>query len=595
MPSGHNRIPADNDCSHCHHFPPTRTYDQLAAPGVLNGNAPPLPIASTTVEINGTAYAFDPSQQSIETVRPDVFAPGFFSLFDVILAVAGQNGIGVEYEYDDSAKTHWINSVDGVAGDYWYRWNFDTGNQDRQSEMGWKRNNRWDENLWRPGVAIRLSADGEDVAGLKAAYRAEIQREQQFGHVVGAVSIASNPGDVQGNPPESGRVAVQLDYTGVAVTAHNIRTGEFASPYLKPLQPGVVTVMDIALSLQDQGELDLVKTIFYDRINGSYIDAYFVQALGFPGIGVAHSSGSHGFVCRTHLGESSGFEGINVNDANGSLHIPLDLQVIHSPDYSLWRWMELGSHDYADDLPAPLTISGAGIANAASYAGGTVAPGEIVVIYGSGLGPAALATMALTPNRQYVTTALARTRVRFDDVYAPIIYTSARQVSAVVPYSVAGQNSTTIRLEYQGDPSNTVTLPVSPSVPGIFTLYSSGSGQGAILNQDYSVNGPANPAAKGTIVMLYVTGAGQTDPQGQDGKVIYEDPPRVAVPVSVKIGGVDAELRYAGAAPGMVSGVVQINVRVPASLAAGGAVPVEITVGGASSQPGVTLSVEGGN
>jgi uncharacterized protein (TIGR03437 family) len=61
--------------------------------------------------------------------------------------------------------------------------------------------------------------------------------------------------------------------------------------------------------------------------------------------------------------------------------------------------------------------------------------------------------------------------------------------------------------------------------------------------------------------------------------------------VSVTIGGKSAEVLYAGAAPGLISGVLQVNVRLPDGIASG-AVPVEVRVGSASSQPGVTISVQ---
>jgi len=95
--------------------------------------------------------------------------------------------------------------------------------------------------------------------------------------------------------------------------------------------------------------------------------------------------------------------------------------------------------------------------------------------------------------------------------------------------------------------------------------------------------------------MIYATGGGQTNPPGEDGRLITGEPPRTALPVFVRIGGIEADVLYAGAAPGMVSGLLQVNARVPDSLAFGGAVPVDITIGDVTSKPGVTLWVEGAN
>ncbi len=171
-----------------------------------------------------------------------------------------------------------------------------------------------------------------------------------------------------------------------------------------------------------------------------------------------------------------------------------------------------------------------------------------------------------------------------------MIYTSQRQTSAVVPYGVAGRTTAEIAVEYEGRTSNRIALPVTPSAPGIFTLDSSGSGQGAVLNEDYTVNGPSNPARAGSVVVIYATGGGQTTPGAEDGKVVTELATQVLT-VSVRIGGVDAEVIYAGAAPGLVSGVLQVNAKVRDGVQVGGAVPLVLTVGNTDCKQGVTLAV----
>jgi uncharacterized protein (TIGR03437 family) len=111
------------------------------------------------------------------------------------------------------------------------------------------------------------------------------------------------------------------------------------------------------------------------------------------------------------------------------------------------------------------------------------------------------------------------------------------------------------------------------------------------LNQDGSVNALENPAERGSVVVLFGTGEGQTEPAGQDGKIATEALPRPRLSLAVTIGGRPADVLYAGGAPGLVAGVIQINARVPADLAANGEVSVVLQVGGAASQPGVTLAV----
>ena len=92
-------------------------------------------------------------------------------------------------------------------------------------------------------------------------------------------------------------------------------------------------------------------------------------------------------------------------------------------------------------------------------------------------------------------------------------------------------------------------------------------------------------------MVLYATGEGQTVPDGVDGLLTGTTLRRPALPVSVTIGGQPAEVLYAGSAPGLVSGVLQVNARIPAGVTTGPAIPVVVTVGGASSQAGVTLAV----
>jgi uncharacterized protein (TIGR03437 family) len=132
--------------------------------------------------------------------------------------------------------------------------------------------------------------------------------------------------------------------------------------------------------------------------------------------------------------------------------------------------------------------------------------------------------------------------------------------------------------------------------PAIYTLSQSGSGQGAILNQDgYTTNTPATPELRGHAITVYMTGEGQISPPGSDGAII---PPVLSalktpvLPVSATIGGIPATVLYAGSAACSVSGVMQVNVRIPANAPAGSSVPIVITVGSAITQTNVTLAVQ---
>ncbi len=235
-------------------------------------------------------------------------------------------------------------------------------------------------------------------------------------------------------------------------------------------------------------------------------------------------------------------------------------------------------------------VSPRGIVNAASFTSGRVSPGELISIFGFGIGPAASAPMQMGEDRR-VSAALGNTQVRFDGVPAPLILAGMTQINAVVPFSVEGKPKTTVQVEFAGMLSNPVVLPVVEANPALFTLFSSGRGQGAILNQDGSVNSAANPAARGSTIVLYATGAGVPSRKVEDGEVIQDDRTNPLLPVSVRIGGREAEVLWAGAAPGYVAGVWQVNARVPADVAPGDAVPIELKVRHAASQPGVTMAV----
>ncbi len=233
----------------------------------------------------------------------------------------------------------------------------------------------------------------------------------------------------------------------------------------------------------------------------------------------------------------------------------------------------------------------AGIVNGASFAPGPVSPGEIVSLFGSAIGPPTPASLAMT-NPRLVANSLEGVRVLFDGVPAPLLYASAGQVNAVVPYSVAGQSTTVLQLEYLGALSSPVTVPVAATTPGVFSIAGSGLGPGAILNsQDLSVNSALNPAARGDWVSIFATGAGVTTPASADGLLASAPLPAPNAHVSVTIGGLPCPTNFAGAAPGLVSGLLQINAQVPAGVAPGSAVPIQVSIGSDNSQSAVTVAV----
>ena len=244
--------------------------------------------------------------------------------------------------------------------------------------------------------------------------------------------------------------------------------------------------------------------------------------------------------------------------------------------------------------PTDRSVIVGAVVDAASESTAPVSPGKIVALYGAGLGPATLT--ANQPNGGIYSTQLAGATVSFNGIAAPILYTSATQAAVIVPYAVTG-TTVHVSASYQGQTSAPVTVPLDATAPSLFTLNQTGAGQAAAVNaSDGSVNGPVHPVGVGGYISLYATGAGQTSPGGVDGKVAAGSSlPQPQIRVSATVGGIPAIVQYAGAAPGQVAGLMQVNVQIPNGVRPGGYVPVALQVGNASTVAGAVWIAVGGN
>jgi uncharacterized protein (TIGR03437 family) len=248
-------------------------------------------------------------------------------------------------------------------------------------------------------------------------------------------------------------------------------------------------------------------------------------------------------------------------------------------------------------IPVSLTVRPPGprfapnaLTSAANYVSGAVAPGLLAVIFGTGLGPPNLAGLVLGQDGR-VATITGGTRVLIDGVAAPMVYARQDTVSFFVPFEVAGRASVVVEVEYQGVKSPPVTLPVVDAIPGILTVDFSGGGQGAILREDFSPVSRTNPAPLNSVIQIYAVGAGQSAPAGETGRLAAVPLKRPALPVTATIGGINAAVEYAGDAPGLVEGVLQVNLRVPGAVVPGDNVPVVIRVGSRSTPIWATVAV----
>lgn len=230
------------------------------------------------------------------------------------------------------------------------------------------------------------------------------------------------------------------------------------------------------------------------------------------------------------------------------------------------------------------------VSNAASYTQDAVSPGDVITIMGSNLGPLVPQGAQLDGSGAVANT-LSDTQVMFDGVAAPLLYAGAGQINVVVPFGVTG-SATHIQVQYQGQSSDPFPMSVAASTLGIFSADASGRGQAVMLNQDGSLNSSDNPAPVGSIVTLWATGAGLLSPVEADGAVVTADNlPIPLLPVLAQVGGAAAEVLYAGGAPGMVAGVLQVNLRIPRTSQTGTAVALTLRAGDSTSQSGITLSV----
>jgi uncharacterized protein (TIGR03437 family) len=219
------------------------------------------------------------------------------------------------------------------------------------------------------------------------------------------------------------------------------------------------------------------------------------------------------------------------------------------------------------------------IVNSASYASGNAAPGGIMTLFGTGLG-------SNWASVSKPVTTLAGTKINVGITAAPLFYASPSQVSFQVPYEASGVS--TLTLTREDGKTTTVNVTVGEAQPGIFTSDASGTGPAAATLADSSLLNASNPAARGSVIVLYATGLGRVTP----GAVTGVAPSAAATtvnPVKVTIGGRTIDPDYAGVTPNY-AGLYQINVRIPGDLTLTGDVPVKITVAGVDSNV-VTIAV----
>jgi trimeric autotransporter adhesin len=213
------------------------------------------------------------------------------------------------------------------------------------------------------------------------------------------------------------------------------------------------------------------------------------------------------------------------------------------------------------------------ITNGASNQTGAVADGEIVVIYGSGLGPAQIVA---APGGAQSPQQLDGVTVLVNGTPASLIYVSAGQLSAIIPNGIAGANAQVV-VQYQSLSSAPTAVPLTVASPALFTANSSGSGQALAVNSDGSSNGASHPAPQGSVLTLFVNG------------VVSQF---LAGALSVTIEGQPATIVSSTPSPS-APGVTTVQVQAPYGIPASTTAPVMVQVGSANSPAGVTVAVAG--
>jgi uncharacterized protein (TIGR03437 family) len=249
---------------------------------------------------------------------------------------------------------------------------------------------------------------------------------------------------------------------------------------------------------------------------------------------------------------------------------------------------------------APVPQPGS-ILNGASYVAGAIAPGELISIFaasGGIIGPSTPANFKINSSGG-VDPILAGVRVLFSGNPGTPTYVSANQINVTVPWEINGLLSTNVVVEFNGVQSAPIPISVQAQTPGLFTANSQGTGQLSALNQNGTYNGVSGtgtgPAPQGSVISAYGTGGGQTKPPGTTGSV-------TPIPTSssgllnitgatATIGGQPATVQFAGAAPGLVTGVLQMNIVVPTGVT-GNNVPVTISINGVSTMQVTTIAVQ---
>ncbi|HEY1336357.1 MAG TPA: proprotein convertase P-domain-containing protein [Bryobacteraceae bacterium] len=233
------------------------------------------------------------------------------------------------------------------------------------------------------------------------------------------------------------------------------------------------------------------------------------------------------------------------------------------------------------------------VVSASSFDGGAIAPGDAISIFGVNLGPSGGLRASAGAN---LPTTLGQTSVTFDGTPAPIYFTSDRMVAVQAPATISPGSTARIQISSTAGSSVSVPVFVNAARPGVFTYEAGGKGQAKAINADGSangdgtINGSDKPAPAGSVIQVYASGLGAVSPAVPPGTIAPTSPLSPTVlSVTASIGGRQATVDWAGAAPGMI-GAYQVNILIPLGTPSGAA-RLFLTADNNNSQAGVTIQV----
>jgi uncharacterized protein (TIGR03437 family) len=280
-------------------------------------------------------------------------------------------------------------------------------------------------------------------------------------------------------------------------------------------------------------------------------NAFMTNACPFYGLGYARLSADGKLLFFTYLPQSSDTDFHSVGP-HGLPVVRVDTPLQGSDHFEIIENQDMG-------------VFAGCMVNAASYTvGDVVTPGEIVSIFGSKLGPDKGVAFSLESG--YLPTSLGGIQVLVNNRPIPLLYVSASQINAILPFDLQPLSHPETVVKTSNGSASSNRLPasyVANAGLSLFSLDGSGQGQAAAINEDGTVNSPQHPAKPGSRVLLFGTGGGQTNPSSTAGEVTLLEIRWLVNPIPLSAGKIPLDVEFEGAAPGLVSGVNQINIKLP--------------------------------